>query len=62
MNLGTNIEAEVSGNILTLSIDLSQTHGKSGSGKSTIIATTAGNRTIEHGEEEVKIGVNIYKK
>ena len=51
----------VSGKILTITVDLSQDFGKSSSGKSTVIATTEGNITVP-GTDEVKIGLNIYKK
>ena len=56
-----NIEQELTGNTLTLTIDLSQTYGKSKSGKNIIIASTQGNVKIE-GKEGVMMGVNIYKK
>lgn len=41
-----NIDATVSGNTLTLKIDLSQRNGKSTSGKTTIVATTQGNQKV----------------
>ncbi|MHB8282682.1 MAG: hypothetical protein ACYDDE_07755 [bacterium] len=56
-----NIEMNVSGNVLTIKVDLSKTFGKSGSGKSTIIASTEGNVSVS-GKEEVKIGLNVYTK
>jgi len=56
-----NIEMNVTGDILTIKVDLSKTFGKSGSGKSTIIASTEGNVSVP-GKEEVKIGLNVYTK
>jgi len=59
--MAKNAEMSVSGKILTITVDLSQDFGKSSSGKSTVIATTEGNITVP-GTDEVKIGLNIYKK
>lgn len=56
-----NIDMKVNGNILTMTVDLSQEFGLSASGKSKIIASTEGNIEIP-GKEEVKIGLNIYRK
>ena len=56
-----NIEMTTVGNILTIKVDLSQRFGKSSSGKSTIIASTEGNISVP-GNEEIKIGLNIYTK
>ncbi|MCA9470518.1 MAG: hypothetical protein MRJ96_06205 [Nitrospirales bacterium] len=55
-----NVEMKVDGNMLTITVDLSQEFGPSSSGKTTIIATTEGNVTIPGREE--KIGLNIYTK
>ncbi len=56
-----NIEMTTEGNILTIKVDLSQRFGKSSSGKSTIIASTEGNQSVP-GQEEIKIGLNVYTK
>ncbi|MHB1664970.1 MAG: hypothetical protein ACYCT7_06890 [bacterium] len=56
-----NIEMNVSGDVLTIKVDLSKTFGKSSSGKSTIIASTEGNVSVS-GKEEIKIGLNVYTK
>lgn len=56
-----NIEMKLDGEILTIKVDLSKEFGLSSSGKSVIIASTEGNQSVE-GREEVKIGLNIYKK
>ena len=59
--MAKNVEMEVKGNILTVKVDLSKTFGKSGSGKTTIIASTEGNVAIDGGNGAI-MGLNIYKK
>ena len=54
-----NVKLTVKGNILTIEVDLSKRFGPSKSGKTEIIATTAGNVSVP-GKEDVKIGLNIY--
>ncbi len=54
-----NCEMKLEGNILT--IDLSQEFGKSSSGKSIIIETTEGN-VSGPGQEDVKVGLNVYRR
>ena len=56
-----NIEMSVAGQELIIKVDLSQSFGRSSSGKSVIIASTEGNQSVP-GNEEIKIGLNIYKK
>lgn len=56
-----NIEMKVEENKLTITVDLSQRYGKSSSGKSIIIASSEGNQPIP-GNEEIKIGLNVYTK
>jgi hypothetical protein len=51
----------LNGDILTITVDVSKDFGKSSSGKSIIIATTEGNVSIPE-KEEIKIGLNVYKK
>ena len=56
-----NIEMQVQGDMLTVKVDLKKEFGPSASGKTTIIATTEGNVTVpEH--ENIKIGINVYRK
>jgi len=57
--IGKNIVATLTGNKLTLEIDLSKEFGPSKSGKTTVIASTNGNRPII-GSNAV-IGLNVYK-
>ena len=56
-----NVEMNVDGNTLTIKVDLSKEFGPSSSGKTIIIASTEGNVAIE-GREEVKVGLNVYRK
>jgi hypothetical protein len=55
----TNVETKVTGKILTITIDISQDHGPSSSGKTTIVGSTNGNQEVAPG---VYLGVNCYKK
>jgi len=56
-----NCDMKLTGNILTITVDISKDFGKSSSGKSIIIASTEGNVSIPE-KEEIKIGLNVYKK
>jgi len=58
--MAKNVSMSVSGNELTIKVDLSKDFGPSASQKTIIIASTEGNITVE-GTKEVKIGLNIYK-
>jgi hypothetical protein len=55
-----NVQLEVRGQQLIITVDLTQNQGPSASGKTEIIATTAGNIAVP-GREEVKIGLNVFK-
>ena len=55
-----NVELKVEGDILTITVDLTQTFGPSSSRKTIIVASTEGNATVP-GREEM-IGLNVYKK
>jgi hypothetical protein len=59
--IGNNVKAEVNGDTLTLTIDLSVDGTESKSGKSTVLGTTQGNKKVPYGDGEVTIGVNVYK-
>jgi hypothetical protein len=56
-----NVEMKLEDSILTIKVDLTKEFGPSSSGKTIIIASTEGNVAIPE-KEEVKIGLNIYKK
>lgn len=55
-----NVEMSITGNILTITVDLSKEFGPSSSGKTTIIASTEGNVSVPNREE--KVGLNVYRK
>jgi hypothetical protein len=56
-----NVEMKAEGNILTIKVDLTKEFGPSSSGKTIIIGSTEGNVSID-GHEEIKVGLNVYKK
>ena len=56
-----NCEMKLNGNILTITVDISKDFGVSSSGKSIIIGSTEGNVSIPE-KEDIKIGVNVYRK
>lgn len=56
-----NVEMNLEGNILTIKVDITKEFGPSASGKTIIIASTEGNIPIPD-KDDVKIGLNIYKK
>lgn len=56
-----NVKMELNGNILTIQVDITKEFGPSSSGKTIIIATTEGNAPVP-GREEIKVGLNVYKK
>ncbi len=55
-----NVKLTVSGNTLTINVDLTQDFGPSSSGKTIIIASTEGNFPLP-GRIEV-VGLNVYRK
>lgn len=56
----SNVQMEVKGNKLTITVDLSAKGETSGSGKSEVIASTKGNVDVP-GAAGVKLGLNVYK-
>ncbi len=56
-----NVEMKLEGDMLTIKVDLTKEFGPSSSGKTIIIASTEGNISIPD-KDEVKIGLNVYKK
>lgn len=61
-SLGQNASYSIDpAGIMTIKIDLNKRLGRSASGKSTIVSTTSGNKTIE-GSDGVVIGLNAYVK
>jgi hypothetical protein len=56
-----NVEMNLEGNILTIKVDITKEFGPSSSGKTIIIASTEGNIALPD-KDDVKIGLNVYKK
>ncbi len=58
-----NVELKQDGDILTIKIDLSKNFGGSKSGKSTVVASTEGNKRVASVDgKEVFLCVNAYMK
>ncbi len=57
-----NVEMTVKDDVLTITVDLAKDHGPSKSGKTIVVATTAGNVPVPvPGHENTRIGLNVYK-
>jgi len=56
-----NVEMSVEGKILTIKVDLSKEFGPSSSGKTIIISSSEGNQSVPD-TDNIKIGLNVYKK
>ena len=56
-----NVEVKLDDDILTIKVDVTKEFGPSSSGKTIIIASTEGNVSIPE-KDEIKIGLNVYKK
>lgn len=59
--VGLNVEYEVKGTVLTVTVDLGKDFGPSKSGKTIIIASTQGNVRLNGSGEGATMGLNIYK-
>lgn len=55
--LGKNISYEINGDDLIVTIDMSKDFGESKSGKTIIVASSEGNKSIG----DIKVGINAYK-
>ena len=65
MGKQNSISYNVDNGILTIKIDTNKELGPSASGKTTLIASSGGNASIDVGNEEigerlVKLGLNVY--
>lgn len=60
--IGSNVTAELVGDVLVLRVNTATRLGNSKSGKSQIIATTSGNVKVTTPKGEVVVGLNIYQK
>lgn len=55
-----NINMKITGDKLTIEVDLSKNFGKSKSGKSVVVASTNGNIVLAY-KDSMKLGLNLYK-
>lgn len=57
-SVGENVTATITGNSLTLKVDLSAKGSPSKTGKTVVIASTRGNANVNG----VNVGLNVYRK
>lgn len=57
-----NVNMQVNGNTLTITVDLSKRLGRSASGKTVLIASTGGNVSIPGAVKGETLGLNLYTK
>lgn len=63
MVIGTNVAAEIKGNILTLTVDLSQENGMSTSGRTIKVGAVGGNtKVMGPDNKEFLISMSVNKK
>ena len=56
-----NITMKTEGTKLTITVDLAERLGPSSSGKTIIVATSAGNANVP-GHPDIKLGLNVFVK
>jgi len=59
VSIGSNVSMVRDGDKVLIQIDLTQELGQSKTGKSTLIASTQGNRNVPG--TDVKLGINCYR-
>lgn len=58
----TNVQYKLDGDKLVITVNLSERHGPSASGKTQIVATTSGNAKLEGKFAGIAFGLNVYTK
>ena len=58
----TNVKTEIKGDLLVLTVNLKERNGRSGSGKTTIVATTSGIHYLDAPFEGIGVGLNVFTK
>lgn len=58
--MAKNVDMRIEGRKLIIEVEMDQDFGPSKSGKTRIIASTEGNISAP-GDEDVKIGLNVYR-
>jgi ABC-type molybdate transport system ATPase subunit len=61
MQESKNVRLSLDGNTLVIRVDLTKDYGLSGSGKTNIVATSAGFMRVP-GREEISVGLNVVRK
>ena len=56
-----NVKMSYDGNELVIRVDLTQDFGYSKSGKTIVVASTKGNKSLPAPHEHIKLGLNLYK-
>ena len=59
---GKNVALRVEGSKLVIEVDLTEDFGKSKSGKTVIVASSEGNISLPEPYDNIKMGLNVYKK
>jgi len=57
----TNMQTEVKGNELVITVDLDQSHGSSKSGKTEIVASSHGAVQVPYKDQIFSVNLNVYK-
>ena len=57
-----NVQMRLSGNKLTIEVDLAVVGCQSRTGKTRVVASTRGNQPVEFGDSKVFVGLNVFKK
>jgi hypothetical protein len=61
--MATNVEMSVKDKTLILKVDLTQEHGRSTTGKTIVVGTTHGFKTVSNGNgEDVMVSLNVNKR
>lgn len=62
-NVGRNVQFELKGDKLVITVDLSAPRVPSATGKTMVIASTQGNQPVANQvDPHLKVGVNVYTK
>ena len=57
-----NVKTRIEGSKLIIEVDLAERHGPSSSGKTVIVATSAGNQPLPSPHGAISFGLNVYTK
>ena len=56
--IGRNVEVEVNGDLMTITVDLAEDTEPSASGKTLIVASSGGNKMVA---DNTFMGINVYR-